>query len=517
MSDALVQPADRLLLAALAISALGLVLPTLAPRPLVLDEHASYWLCEGDVPLSIFERNIAYAATPPMSAWTQRVALALFGKHEWSLRLPSVLGYLIAVVGMFFGCRGMLGTTGAILATLALTWHPDVVDEVRIGRPYGLVLAEMVALLTLTLQAIRLLTSTRDEVPVLPGVLWGLAAAAAVWTHVLTIPPIAMTGLALAAVDLSVGRRLRKITFAAGLVAIGCSLPLRPMLLRMWDWRQALNYQTGTADFLASMGTFIWIALPLALFMRFIVRSQGADAPQIARKTERTLLIVLFIAGVIPVLAVAFMASDLASLNNPRYRLPLAVAQACLFGLLLARSNRAVGVAALVVALAASWIVADRSPFTLTRLSPPQAVAWQDIGKSLAKVVGNESLGSADVYVQSGIIEGTLIPEFFADPQFHGYVSSRLGRFYAPTPNPRFALPLFWAPDYRSMIEFFDQRLTAVPDGGSLFVAIATDTDLNRASFEGFRQMLEQYGYEIIPIADHPPWAVFYHCRRKLQ
>ncbi len=518
----MLRSAENILAAGSMGVALLLMWPGWHAGPLVLDEHAAYWLCAPEVPLSIFERSARYAAVPPLASWTQAASLFVLGNSELALRLPSLLAYLFAVGAMAFGGRPLIGGMPAALGAIALAMHPDVVDEVRVGRTYGLVVLLMTLLLLITLRW------QKEKIGWRNGFLWGVTAAAAVWTHILTIPVVALSAILLGFRDVWRYRSLHPATVIGwGVAGVTC-LPLVPMGERIWTWRNALNYQTENVSLPAATGPFVWLGLPLAVGVAIVARygrRLGRHMPQAGHGEPRSAstlssaMTAMVVMGVVPLLLfVAVGQGDLSSLANPRYRIPVAAANACLLGLLCNRArNRWWATVCLGVTLAATWAAVGHGPMQRLRLNTPQAAVWKEMGEALARTVDEQHLQQAPVFVQSGLIEGVLIPTFPEDRLFHAYISSRLGRFYADTPNPRYALPLFWDGDNRELWEFFQRTLaeTAAASPSDLFVAVATDTDVNRRSFETFAFLLDRWGYQGEVLAGHQTWAVLYHYRRR--
>lgn len=512
--------ADHLLPAGSVGLALLLMVPVFGAGPLVLDEHAAYWLSAPHETLSIWERSVRYAAVPPLASWLQAGSMTVLGETEFALRLPSVLAYGVAAGLMALAFRPAIGATPAAMAAFALAIHPDVVDEVRVGRTYGLVVLLMTLLLLITLRW------RAKNLRLYDGLFWGLTATAGVWTHILTIPVAGMSAILIGGWDVVVWRTLRPATIVGWLLAVLLCVPLIPMGERIWEWRHALNYQTGNVALAEAVGPFVWLGLPigcaglmLALFTRGL-RPKTSDSSSDTRVTRSRFSIIVCLAmGLVPLgLLVAAGQGDLSSLTNPRYRVPLAPANACLLGLLVSQQRgRWWALAVLTVSLVATWTAVGRSPMQLVRLNTAQAPVWKQMAETLEAIVSKRELETAPVFVQSGLIEGVLIPLFPEDVEFHGYVSSRLGRFYAKTANPRYALPLFWSREHPEMFQFFDRILseTAASKSSDLFVAVATDTDVNRRSFEDFEQLLRQYSYQRTRIAGREPWAILYHYRRK--
>ncbi|MCA9074997.1 MAG: glycosyltransferase family 39 protein [Planctomycetaceae bacterium] len=515
--------AENALATAAIVLAIVMLLPALSAGPLVLDEHAAYWLSAPDGPLSVTERSLRFAAAPPLACWCQSISMKVFGETEFALRLPSMLGYLLAIGVMAIGSRLTLGGIAAALSAIALALHPDVVDEVRIGRTYGLVVLWTTLLVVLTLRW------QQQDVRWKHTFVWAITAAAAVWTHILTIPVVGMSAATLLVGDVRETRMLRHETLAAWIASVLLCLPLIPMIERIWEWRHALNYQTGSASLTNVIGPFLCLALPLGIVLsvglaRAIgARTSGADSNASQSQTpllkSLSCIVVPVALGIVPLVVLAVIGrEDLSSLANPRYRVPLAAANACLLGWLVSRPKwTTAGVATLGISLVAAWIAVGRLPTDLVRVGTPQAVVWEAMGHTLERTVREEGLERAPVFVQSGLIEGTLIPAFPDDVEFHGYVSSRMGRFYARTPNPRYSLPMFWGGDNRRMLEFFTRtiRETAANEQSDLFVAVATDTDINRASYEQFRELLRQFGYEGPPLTGQEQWAMLYHFQRR--
>ena len=73
------------------------------------------------------------------------------------------------------------------------------------------------------------------------------------------------------------------------------------------------------------------------------------------------------------------------------------------------------------------------------------------------------------------------------------YAASRVSKFYLPTAHPRVALPYFW--DEATQQFYQDYLKTQSPP--TLWIACATDTDLNRGSLVGIQQIAEKIGYRV--------------------
>jgi len=68
--------------------------------------------------LQIYEQGQDYLDKPPLLFWLSSLSYYLFGIHNWSYKLPSVLFTLLAVYAVFKFCRLYYSETTAILAAL---------------------------------------------------------------------------------------------------------------------------------------------------------------------------------------------------------------------------------------------------------------------------------------------------------------------------------------------------------------------------------------------------------------
>jgi hypothetical protein len=489
--------------------------PSLTAGPLILDEHAAFWLADPDVELGITQRSLQYAAVPPLTGWVQSASLRLWGRSERALRLPSPAAYIAGVGLLVLGSRQRLGSVGAVLAGLLLALHPDVVAEVRVGRSYGLVLLGSVLLLVLTLRC------QQPTSRVSQGVVWGVAAAALLWTHVLSLPVVALAAGALLLTNIRLTGRVRPATVVGVGTTLLLSLPLLPLLVRLWEWRHALNYQSGTVSVAQALGPFVWLALPAAAVL-LLVPPRRRTMPPIVRPVGEGAFAapvgVSLAFGLLPLLVLLLVSrDDLTSLSQPRYRIPYAVGNVCLLAAILTRPGRPVlaGLAAGVL-VTACWLMQGTSPLDPGRLHAPDAPLWKELGQTLERAVQEPSGRGAPVFVQGGLIEGMLVPWMYDDPHFHGYLASRLGRFYAPNPNPRYGLPLLWGSGSRPMAQWYGEQISAASrERRDIYVAVATDTDLNRQSFAEFARLLEVHGYEGTPLAGEELMAMLYRFRSR--
>jgi len=481
-------------------SGVGLTVPVIAGRPLVLDEHGSYWIAGADNPGTLLERSLDYSATLPVSFVIERAFLDAWGKSPIVFRASSVLCYLAAIALVYLFGKELRGPLVGGLAACVFAWHPEVIDNVRVARPYGATV--MFAGLAFWLTARWWKRPDR----LLLGLAWATANSLLVWTHLLNSLAVVPQLVALLVVK---PRQFTADRRAAGglllaLVLFGCSLlPLMPFVFRLWETRQVLNFAPSSAPW-EKIPTLWWVGLPLgwlAGWLVSLVRQLPHDderSPQVAR--DRRGMWMLAICALLPlIVATAASAATLLNLANERYQISYAIPAACLIAALLSyRRTVAASCFGLLTALAASWLAAGAAPWE-SQLNNQSAQDW----KSIAEVVASEGRDGEALFVQGGLAESVLVLTSFEDPMLMDYIACRLGRFYLAGDHRRFALPPFWdlVRDGRrfSISEpqsYFAEMFLAIGASRtpSLWVASITDTDAGRA-IERIELMLQRTGF----------------------
>lgn len=495
------------LLLLLAVASWCLLMwPLCTAGPLVLDEHGSYWIIDSDLPGSSLNRSLEYAAIPPLSSWLQEVFLNVLGKSEFAFRLPSALCALGAIVvcylvGAASGCRLAGGLAACIIA-----WHPEAMDEVRIARCYGLVLLLGAVLM------LALIRWQRSPDSFVWAISWSLAGAALIWTHYTAGLVVAVSGFAAAAFCLRAGSNFRPISrlTIAVLLQMGLCLPLVSAVVRLSEWGPYMNFSKADASVLDVIGPFWWAGLPAGYALKVLITRFGKASTNTTEhdigeensgSTVRSMAPYFLTAAcaLIPLIILTGLSSgEISSLSNPRYRIASAPAGACFAALLLSSSWKTAfpcGVAFLLIA----WLCSPADPWTLKRLDSPADLDWRQLNAHLAERVEQEE----PIFVLSGLVEGYLVPVFEADPVFMEYVACRVSRFYVETHHPRIAIPFRW--DIRGTSDAYRERLKSWQNSsGSVWVACATDTDLNRFSMAGVELILESSGYEPVEIKTWP-------------
>lgn len=489
------------------ISGLILMWPMFTSGPLVLDEHGSYWMIDSDLPGSVWERSLNYAAIPPLSGWLQDAFLLTLGKSEFAFRLPSAVCYLAAIVVVYRVASGLADQSLGGIAALILAWHPEAMDEVRIARCYGLVLLMSSLVLLTTTQCLRSASSARRAVW---SLLWSLSAAGLLWTHytsaLLVVISSAWIGLS------SILSRQRSVRgtywLLSNLILAFLCLPLIPTIQRLQDWGPYLNYMSADQPIWKFVGPVWWIGLPLGWLLCRILTFWYRD--RVSFNSGAFLL--LLACSLVPLLLLAALASgDLSSLANPRYRVAYAPAGACLLAMVFRyRSTWQAAVAGTTVAITVSWLMSPLPPWKPGRLGNPTDREWCDASLYLSQ----RSAAGESLFVQGGLAESSLVPVFFNDPLFMEYVACRGSRFYLESARPRIGLPYLWDGHTEMQSEF--QRILAAIGSSSeptFWVAAATDTDLNRISLDGMQNVATSSGFVATEYREWPHLKLIRYSR----
>ncbi|MBL8815010.1 MAG: glycosyltransferase family 39 protein [Planctomyces sp.] len=486
-----------LLLGIALVSGISLMVPMLTAGPVELDEYGTYWIADDSGPLTLCQRSLDYENIPPLSPWFHRLFMDIFGKSEWSFRLPSAIWFVLAIgVSYLFG-NELRGAIHGGLCAILTAWHPTALGEIQLARCYSL---------SLLLSAICFWAAVRwmkRPAELTWAILWCVSAVGLTWTHYLNVAVIGATFLVL--VWRMYTRSFRGFVFLmiSVLSLILCCTPLTVSYLRMAGWGKHFGFQTDVAV-LEVISPMWWLGLPAGwcagrILDRF--SQQPADSPRV--QSTRVSFVVLFLWGGLPILGALFIRDgELASLANPRYRIGFDVAAGCLLVTLMTQQiGTRASLASVVVAIIASWSVADRLPWEPKRLNTPQAVQWRD----LALHIEQNGTSGEPIFVQSGLGEGFLIPSLYEDTVFMDYAACRLGRFYLQAEHPRYALPFRWDHGIALRV-WFRQRLEEIreSDRPVLWVVSATDTDLNRLSLKYFQEMAVVVKFEATDRVDLP-------------
>jgi hypothetical protein len=491
----------RLLLATACFSSVLLMSPMITAGPLALDEHVSYWTIDAESPGSVYSRSLDYAAVPPMFAWIQQLLTAICGKNEFLFRVPSALCFFAAIGVVYRLVSELRGLVTGGIAALILAWHPEVVDEVRIARPYGLVLLLASLVLLATVDCSK---SSRQRLPH-RWVFWICSAAALMWTHYTSALLVVITSIWLCGSCLKSSFRTTRLTywFLANIVLAVICLPLIPAVTRLREWGPFLNYMAADQPLRNFIGPFWWLGVPVGCGCCFIARRVFVRPMAVEKKEPRFESLPLLVAcSLLPLLVLAYLASDgLSSLANPRYRVAYAPAGACLLAILLQRrSTWWLSASGAVIAIMVSWGMSPLLPWQSGRLGSPADTEWFEVSRMIAE----KSNPGEPLFVQSGLTESSLVAAYPEDSAFLEYVACRVSRFYVDSAHPRIGLPFLWEGPSGVRSAFREKLSVIISADGSFWVAAAVDTDLNRGSLAGFQQLIAETGFRRIEYQDWP-------------
>jgi len=489
-------PTDRahllVLLFALVCGGL-LMLPMLNNVPLAMDEYGTYWIISDSNPLTLIERSLKYENIPPLSPLVRRFIFSLLGESEFTLRLPSAAWYLLTIATVYLLGRDLLGPWPGALAALICAWHQNILGEVQIARCYGL------GLFLATLSYWVTVRWIRSPGKPLWAFSWAAVNAALIWTHYLN----AAVTLSQAVVILYSLRHasLHRMTLAALAFAayIASTIPLLPAIFRMAQWGSSFGFQ-GADPIWKILIPLWWVGLPAGALLGWLL-SRRLRAPSLADIPTASFVLLLLWGLLPPILASIICRDDLASLSNPRYRIGFAGPAACFVAALLAhRKHRMVALASVTAALVFAWLPAPRLPWHMKRLGQPQSYEWKDMAQRIEK----RGVAGEPIFVQSGLGESFLIPGFYLDPVFLDYAACRQGRFYCKTEHPRIGLPFLWE-SFDDMRQHYREIVANYAKGPTktIWLAGATDTDLNVRSITGFDAILSAQGYQPVEETKH--------------
>jgi uncharacterized membrane protein len=213
------------------LSLLGLVvvvamvcLRTASVRPLWYDERFTQYLSRYEH-LEQLATNLSLGAdlNPPVSYILVRQAVNWFGESAITLRLPSLLGGLVAMFGTFYFVRFRRGSAEAFLAAALMAASEHVTQYFTEARPYGLMLG-WTALVLLFWQ--RAASTNRSNL--LPGFLMAASATAGMATHYYFAVPLVAIGLAEIVRTFEL-RRINSIVLSGFLAPVAVLALMRPL------------------------------------------------------------------------------------------------------------------------------------------------------------------------------------------------------------------------------------------------------------------------------------------------
>jgi 4-amino-4-deoxy-L-arabinose transferase-like glycosyltransferase len=439
----------------------------------------------------LWQRSLNYENIPPLAPALDRLVMNLFGESEWSFRLSAAACFPLAILASYFFGKEFRDPTFGGLCALVTAWNPLALGEIRIARCYSLTLLLSVLCFWM---AVRWIRRPYDHYW---AFLWALTSVAVIWTHYLNA---AVVGATLVGIVWRVPTRsVRGFVFLViGVLAIVLSVsPLFPALMRMADWGKHFGFQTESS-FFETVSEMWWLGLPVGLIVRYASQRLHPQSSEIeSRRISRVAWVLLLGWGLAPTLAALVLGhGELASLANPRYRTGFQIVAGCGLVAILANGlSPRTSVVVIISALIASWSVTDHMPWSPKRLSTRQSSQW----KEMALYVEEHGQPGEPIFVQSGLGEGFLLPALYEDLVLHDYVACRLGRMYIKTEHPRYGLPFrFDLND--AMLRYYVELVSSIKETPhqSLWIAAATDTDLNQMSGDFFLDLTQKLGFAVV-------------------
>lgn len=193
----------------------------------------SIWHDEAFVALNV--RHIPVAAlrgpldwhepSPPGFLLLEKLAVAVGGESEWSLRAVPLLASLLALVAFArLACHACLSPAGAALAVLLAAASDKLIADAGLVKHFSLDLLAAVLLVGLAWRAARTRTA---------AALWGVGAAAVVapWLSYASVFVIAGAAVALAPVAWQGTPAVRRAALGAGLLVLSSAALLAEAVL----------------------------------------------------------------------------------------------------------------------------------------------------------------------------------------------------------------------------------------------------------------------------------------------
>lgn len=400
---------------AVALGLVILVLAVLDPlnSSLWLDETGTVWLVKGDL-FTTLENSYRFQGGSPLYNVIAWCVYSVFGVDEVALRVPSVLGAVVAAAALArLGARLYNGSVGLVAAVLFLVL-PRVTFAAGDARPYSLALA---ALVLSTLFLCRWI----DEGRVLDSVLYTVFAAATLYLHYLV-------GIALLAhlffFFLRRAEAPRKIgvpeMFRTGLLLVLLLAPLVPNLLHVLGQRATLAnpYPQSFASILRDLVpgdllvTLMFGLLASLIFLKLPGRL-SLDGSSAA-----TVLVIAWL--VIPfVIVFAMSARGGTVLLITRYFMSVVPALALAFAVVISSITSTLG----------RWVCVAIGVVAFLVLQPPPAAHTREPWRLAASVQRQIADPSTPVLLFSGFIEAKQA-EWLTDPVRASYLDAPAAAYH---------------------------------------------------------------------------------------
>jgi hypothetical protein len=300
---------------------------TASIRPLWYDERFTQFLARSN---SVGELNAALASgadlNPPLSYLFTKASVAILGETNFAIRLPALIGGVVAMVSLHAFVRRRAGSTVATVAATALILPEGVTHYFTEARPYGPMLG-FAGLALLLWQRIPAIGMGR----LWPGMLFAAAMSLGMATHYYFAVVVAALGLAEVA-RIATERKLNGVTAAAFLSPVLSLALMRPLwggpqkayTDGFWARVNPSPLEIANVYFSYSDAVTLAVAILSLLLATLAAKSVSPVAPDEWPFAERAALVAF---AAIPFLAFGFSVA-ITKVYVPRYCLPFAIGMA---------------------------------------------------------------------------------------------------------------------------------------------------------------------------------------------
>ena len=398
-----------------------------------LDETGTFWVIKDGFP-ALWERCLHWAGQYPFYFLIDWAAFAAGGRHEWVLRLPSLVA-LVTAIGMFYRlAERLFDTATAQFAVLVFVCSEQILFAASDARPYALGLAMVIGS---AWALVRWLDTGRGRFAVAHVVF----TVAVVYVHYLFALSLAVFGVY--ALWRARGERyVATGKLIAAWVACGILvLPLVPPALRYYQNRANHSFAVtpSLSDLLGAIAPPVLIgSIGVGLFAAWLIFPGHLRGRLAARKENLLLAIGWALAAPAILYAVATLTP--LKLFVPRYFMPslpgLALVAGWLVCSVVTSAGRRVVATLLVVA----------SVFTFGTLVHGHE-DWAGAMRTIRSLPGSAGL---PVLAASGFVEARD-PDAMDDPRWREVLFAP--QIMYPPPGPLVRLPYTLGPAAEAYVE----------------------------------------------------------------
>jgi len=479
-----------------AIVAIGALLrvPGTASRSLWLDELVSWRIASAEGVGELWRRSSIESVTPPLSFWCQRACVRAFGRHELSMRLPSLVFGLLGIVAIYALGRALLGGRAGLAGAALSAVIPAHVFFSQDGRPYALA-ALMGALATWCLVLADRRRSWRWLIP------YAGALLALVYTHHVAWLVVAAhaTWVVFAWWPTRVNDR-RLLAWAVSVAAVAVlSAPLVPNLMRLTSRRAGLGFVEVVPRPTLVFEEWAYPIIGLALLGSLVLTSPWWIRRRLRfdwRTQDRRGLGLLAAWALVPAGVLLGLAlAGTPTMFHRRYLFLFSTPGVLLAGFAMARFRPSgIGVVALV-GTAAALAIGEYAPAFRQYGQFTDHGVWED-WRACAGAVEAHGVPDARVVLRSGLVESGQVDQAMGDARRLAYLRAPVGTFYWKHPPEAILLPRQpRRPEYDAYY-----RTYLFPDvRAARWVWLIVRLDEVSDTREWFERTLTQVGVRLVP------------------